>query len=246
LAQIRFGGQHRWLILAAIGALAAAALIGAWLPVRSSAKPPLGVFTSLPIVWNETSGPAEMLGTSEAPPWPRALLEARFRIVPLDTLLKLDRLDTLLIAQPRPFAPQENAALDAWVRGGGRLLLFADPMLTAPSRFAIGDPRRPQDIALLSPLLAHWGLSLRYDEAQPLGLREIAGSDLLVNLAGSWAKLPGGEADCRIEQAGLVANCRIGAGRALLVADAALFEAADDPSERANLLRNLGLRAFPL
>ncbi|WP_295525419.1 ABC transporter [Novosphingobium sp. Chol11] len=227
-----------------VAALAAAALIAASLPLRSGARTPLGVFTSLPLIWNETTGPAEMIGTHAAPPWPRTALETRFRLVPLDTLLKLDRLGDLLIAQPRPLAPQENVALDRWVRRGGHLLLFADPMLTAPSRFAIGDPRRPQDIALLSPILKHWGLSLNYDEAQPLGLREIAGSTLPINLAGHWTKRPGGEADCRIEQAGLVANCRIGAGRALMVADAALFEAAPDPAAQAGLLHTLATKAF--
>ena len=212
----------------------------------------LGVFTSLPIVWNEGSGVAEMLDERELPPWPRTALEARFRLYPINTLLKLDRLQNLLIAQPRPLAPQENVALDAWVRRGGHVLLFADPMLTAQSRFGIGDPRRPQDIALLSPILAHWGLELRYDEAQPLGLREIAGSklrlNLPVNLSGHWAAHPGADASCQIEQAGLVASCKIGAGRALLVADAALFELDPQPADaavrRAQALRALSIRAF--
>ena len=47
---------------------------------------------------------------------------------------------------------------------GGLLLLFADPLLTGESRYAIGDRRRPQDVALLSPILAHWGLELRFAE----------------------------------------------------------------------------------
>ncbi len=238
-------GSRRW---AALAALAALALLGSWFAPRPAitpaAKPALGVFTSLPIVWNEASGPAEMLGAHRPAPWPRTVLESRFRLAALDTLLALEPLGDLLIAQPRPLAPQENLALDGWVRRGGHLLLFADPLLTAPSRFAIGDPRRPHDIALLSPILAHWGLQLRFDETQPPGLREIAGSPLPIDLAGHWAKLPGGQADCRIEQAGLVAWCRIGAGRALLVADAALLEAAADAAVRAPLLRSLAHRAF--
>ena len=227
-----------------------------WLQARSPARPLLGVFTTLPIVWNEASSPAEMLDAHQPKPWPRTALEAEFRLLPLNTLLKLDHLQDLLIAQPRPFAPQENVALDAWVRGGGHLLLFADPMLTAHSRFALGDPRRPQDIALLSPILAHWGLELRYDEAQPLGVREIAESrlppnsplNLPVNLSGHWATHPGATARCQIEQAGLVASCKIGSGHVLLVADAALFE--PDPETdvavagHAEALRGLSIRAF--
>ena len=223
-----------------------------WLQARSPARPLLGVFTTLPIVWNEASSPAEMLDAHQPKPWPRTALEAEFRLLPLNTLLKLERLQDLLIAQPRPFAPQENVALDAWVRGGGHLLLFADPMLTAHSRFALGDPRRPQDIALLSPILAHWGLELRYDEAQPLGMRDIAGSalalNLPVNLSGHWAAHRGAAANCQIEQAGLVASCEIGAGRALLVADAALFDLDPEPdyaaARQAQALRALSIRAF--
>ena len=65
-----------------------------------------------------------------------------------------------MMIQPRPLSPQENVALDNWVAAGGRLLLFADPALTEDSAFAIGDRRRPQDVVLLSPILARWGLEL--------------------------------------------------------------------------------------
>ena len=51
------------------------------------------------------------------------------------------------------------------MRGGGRVLLFADPMLTRHSAFALGDRRRPQDVVLLSPILARWRLELQFDES---------------------------------------------------------------------------------
>lgn len=170
------------------------------------------------------------------------MLEERRRIVPLDTLLKAGSLADLLIAQPRPLEPAENVALDAWVRGGGHLLLFADPLLTSESRYALGDPRRPVDSVLLGPILTHWGLVLE----ETGGARESAGLPFPVKSPGELALLPGAPEDCRIEQAGLIAACRIGKGFALIVADAALLEPAAGPAaaRRARALRMLMRRAF--
>jgi hypothetical protein len=114
-------------------------------------------------------------------------------------------------------------------------------MLTADSTYALGDRRRPQDIVLLSPILARWGLELRFDEDQPAGehdaARESAGAALPVNLPGQFASRPGGhDARCAIVREGLVARCRIGRGRALIVADAALFEPSDADGKRAAAL----------
>lgn len=208
----------------------------------SPPPPPLGLFTSLPILWYEADGLSAQLAAPQAPHWALAVLEERRRLVPLDTLLQPAGLADIVIAQPRPLAPAENVALDAWVRAGGHLLLFADPLLTAESRFALGDPRRPQDTVLLSPLLAHWGLALR-EEA---GVRETAGTLFPVASPGSLVLLPGGPGDCRTMQAGLMAECRIGGGYALIVADAAVLEAASGPAAavRARALRLLMQRAF--
>ncbi|MCW1381268.1 GldG family protein [Novosphingobium sp. KCTC 2891] len=210
-------------------------------------RPALGLFTSLPILWNEAPDVAAMLAPASGPPhWARTALEQRYALVPLDTLTAPGKLRLLLMAQPRPLSPQENVALDGWVRGGGRLLLFADPMLTWESAFALGDRRRPQDVVLLSPILAHWGLELRFDEDQPPGLREIEGSTLPVNLAGHFALRAGGAegSRCRIVEAGFVADCAIGNGRALVVADAALLEPGDSAGSRKAALDGLLDRAF--
>lgn len=211
-------------------------------PARSQARPTLGVFTSLPVMWREADGLSAHLSANQQPTWVRAELEQRFAPRPLDTLLDLDGLRFLLLAQPRPLDPAENVALDRWVRAGGHLLLFADPMLTAPSRFPIGDRRRPQDVVLLSPILTHWGLDLSFDEDQPAGLREIAGSGLQVDLAGRFAPRPGGR--CLIVREGLVAACNIGRGRVLAVADAALLDGSDSSPWRAAALAGLIDEAF--
>lgn len=234
----------RKLALAGLLVVALAAVGFAISPRPEPKREPLGLFTSLPILWAEAPDVSGLLDQGREPLWVRQDLEAHYHLVPLDTLLAPGRVRLLLLAQPRPLSPQENVALDGWVRRGGRVLLFADPMLTWDSAFPIGDHRRPQDVVLLSPILSHWGLDLRFDESQPAGLREIAGSPLPVNLAGSLAIKPNGAGQCLITDAGLVAECRIGAGRVVVVADAALLEPDENARKAAPLLDSLLERAF--
>lgn len=202
------------------------------------ARPELALFTSLPIVMGETAEIRDLLADPPPPHWAKAVLEERARLVPVDALTGPLPARLMVVAQPRPLAPEENVALDEWVRGGGRLLLFADPLSTWESVFPVGDKRRPQDVALLSPILSRWGLELRYDEDQASGERVVA--ELPVNLPGSLATRPGGfEADCTLGDGGLVANCRIGKGRAIIVADVAVLEPAEDTAERRKALETL-------
>ena len=208
-----------------------------WLGHLRSAKgtEPIGLFTSLSILWSDNPDLAADLRGDQAPHWARTVLEQRGAIVPLDSLTgppghaPLDGLTKLVIAQPRPLSPLENVALDNWVQGGGHLLLLADPALTEDSAFAIGDPRRPQAVALLSPILGRWGLDLLFDDAQTLGeqSREVLGAGLPVNLPGHFAMR--GQANCRLWAGGLAVTCKIGKGRVVALADAAVLE-RDDPS----------------
>jgi hypothetical protein len=194
----------------------------------------LGLFTSLPILWAETGSVAGQLNAEHPPHWARAALADRSRITALDSLVdgagrsSLKGLPLIVMAQPRPLSPAENVALDDWVRGGGRLLLLADPALTAHSGFGLGDKRRPQAVVLLSPILTRWGLRLEMDDSQPFGERQVdlLGGQTLVNLPGQLA-LSGGDQTCRILAKGLAARCRIGRGHVLVIADAALLEEGD-------------------
>lgn len=203
----------------------------------------VGLFTSLPILWPETAGAADLL-KSDAPAahWAQGVLARRGALRPLDTLDSLGGIDLLVMAQPRPLSPQENVALDRWVRGGGKVLLLADPMLTAESAYAFGDRRRPEAIALLSPILARWGLVLHFDEAQPAGERmaPLFETEVPVNLPGQFATTGGG-VSCRIKAAGLAARCLVGKGQVVAFADAALLEdaPADDLPMRAAALDRL-------
>jgi hypothetical protein len=207
-------------------------------------KRTLGLFTSLPILWNEEETVAGHLDSAAPRPWVKAALERRFRLRPLDTLFQLDRVQLLLMAQPRPLSPHENVALDAWVRAGGRLVLLADPMATWPSAFPLGDRRRPQDAVLLSPILAHWGLRLVFDDEQSPALREIAGTNLPVRLAGKLEPVAQNGGSCHLEAAQVVAECRIGAGKALIIADSALLDPDLDGGQAQTVLYGFLDRAF--
>ena len=233
------------------------AALGVW--AVSSQKPAprqmLGLMSTLPIYWGEIAGMDEMIAGTAPPHWVRSALEQEYQLVPLDTLAgpggidSRATIDRVLLAQPRAFSGPENVALDNWVRGGGHVLLFADPMLTSHSRFPIGDRRRPQDVVLLSPILSRWGLELLFEENQPGGERvaQFETIELPVHLAGTFRKIPtspGARSDCELKAGGLIADCAIGQGRALIIADAAMLDqdAGGKPGEKA--LFALTTRAF--
>ena len=223
------------LALVAVGCQAAAdgaATPNAPASTGTSSRQKLGLMTTLPIFWGEASDVSEVVQGKTSAGWVREALEADFQIAPLDTLddHRLGGLDRLVLAQPRALTAAENLALDDWVRRGGRLLLFADPMLTGPSRYPIGDRRRPQDVILLSPILAHWALELTYDEEQEEGERrvEVKGVAVPVNLAGALRQRPGSK--CAIGAGGIVAECRLGRGKVTILADAAVLEEPEEGS----------------
>lgn len=243
-SRIRNGGYKLAILAGAIAvALAGWGLAGAGRP-----KPVLGLFTTLPIYWAETARMSEMLEPQARTGWARGALERRFELHPLDTLAapegktarSLGGVEFLLLAQPRALSPLENVALDDWVRAGGHVLVFADPMLTMDSRFAIGDKRRPQDVALLSPILGRWGLEMHFDPDQEGGERTIA-TDLApvpVHLAGTLHPVDGyptSTENCWIAYDRLFAQCAIGEGKATVIADAALFEEAEGAPREARV-----------
>jgi hypothetical protein len=215
--------------LLAAAALALAAAGCRAQPETGGPRPGLALMTSLPIYWGEAEDFQGLLASDAGAGWVRRALEAEYALHPLDTLepaaLAGHRL--LLLAQPRPLSPGENVALDEWVRGGGRVLIFADPLLTAHSHYPVGDKRRHQDVALLSPILARWGLELEFDEAATARQRSvtIAGTELPVGLAGRLRARTG--SGCELAGQGVIARCAVGRGRATVFADAAVLEESE-------------------
>jgi hypothetical protein len=185
-------------------------------------RPDVMLMSALPLMWSEL-GPLDPEGRPAAA---YHALEREFRIRPLDVLdaPSLGRGWLLLLAQSRALAPDEFVALDAWVRKGGRALILTDPMLLWPSELPLGDIRRPPAIGLLRPLLDHWGLALEPPRRHRAEVEHIAigGRDrrMILFAPGRFSKL--GRA-CAIHSRGFLADCRIGAGRALLIADADLM-----------------------
>lgn len=178
--------------------------------------------TSLPLVWGE-GGIGDILAQGDKSP-ALTLIESLAPVDPVDVIDvdMLARHHVLMLAQPRRLAPQELVALDNWVQSGGRLLMFADPLLVWPSNYPLGDNRRPVPVSLLDPLLDHWGLKLGNAEAggeaeQIVALR---GEKVVTMRPGHWLRL-----DPVCQKDGIVATCRIGEGRVIAVADADWLDA---------------------
>ena len=158
-----------------------------------------------------------------------ARLQKHYDIIPLDNFETWDRqkIDLLILAQPRALTPAELVIVDNWVRSGGRLLIFADPALQWGSLYPIGDKRRPLFTSLLSPLFSHWGveLVLPMTEQQEVILFDVNGLTLRTQTPGEWLEKAGGEGGvCEILDRRILADCKIGNGRALMVADADLLD----------------------
>lgn len=213
-----------------------------------SDRPRLGLMTSLPLYWSAGTGIAEFAAGEGEVPWQRQALERDFDLVPLDTLSPipgltddaaetdpLEGLSRLAIVQPRGLSPADNVALDEWVTGGGQLLLVLDPMLSGHYEFALGDPRRPVDTALIPPVVERWGLQVLFDaEQEPSRAVALDGLSLPVAFAGEVREIAGKSGDCDIAGDGVIAKCRVGEGRVIILADAAIFEHGDGHDHHGN------------
>ena len=182
-------------------------------PARApdKAKPELYLLTSLPLLWSENFGLDQ--------PGSPALeaLDGAYQVRPIDLPSQLPEGGLLLAAQPRALPAEELVALDEWVRRGGRILLLADPMLEWPSNLPLGDKRRPPTAYPDTGLLSHWGLALDAPEERGPRQSSVGGQVMLTASPGTVGRVRG---DCRIADRGAMAQCPIGKGRAIIIADA--------------------------
>ena len=202
--------------------------------VPDGSKPDMVLMTSLPLIWGET-GMDELLSGGAKPHPFYDMLQQSYDVTAVDSLAPGAVLQTpgkpdlLLLAQPRPLTPAELVAVDNWVRAGGRAIILADPMLLWDSRYPIGDKRRPQAVSLLTPLFRRWGLDYTFDEDADGGLVSIEAGPykVLGRGIGSFARAAqqdGAIADCAVADVPILARCRIGKGKAIILADADLLD----------------------
>jgi ABC-type uncharacterized transport system len=182
-------------------------------PAKAPDKPKAELFllTPLPIVWSESFG----IDQPGSPVLKR--LEQDYRVTPIDLPSTLPDGALLLAAQPRALPAEELVALDAWVRRGGRMLLLADPLLEWPSQLPLGDKRRPPITFADTGLLNRWGL--RLDAPDERGPKFRGGGHFPVVFISPGALLSNSE-HCSLSSAGVIAECRIGRGTAIVVSDA--------------------------
>lgn len=200
-------------VAVSVGILAAIAssMVHRQAPVSppTAGKPMLLLLTSLPLVFNEQMS-LEGGGSAAL-----ARLEQSYKVEPINVAdaasLKGRRL--LLMAQSRAQPAEALVALDRWVRGGGHLLLLADPKLEWPSERPLGDKLRPPPMFADTGLLKHWGLAL-----SNAGLASSGG--------------------CEVADQGLVARCRIGKGSATVIADADFINVEDPAAPGLDLISN--------
>jgi hypothetical protein len=226
--------RHRALLFivaaAVLSIVAAAALLsrGRAPPPARANKPPLLLLTSLPLLFNEDFS---LAGGSPA----LKRLETRYRVVPISVTdpPELGKGQLLLMAHPLAQPAEDLVSLDQWVRRGGRVLLLADPLLEWPSKRPLGDPLRPPPMFMDTGLLAHWGLRLDAPDQRGPAHRKLGGFDVLTVSPGSLS------GSCSISEDRLVAECRVGKGKAIVVADADLLDSDRLGREAAHNLDGL-------
>lgn len=177
-------------------------------------RPELLLLTSLPLLFGEDFS----LRQNGSPAL--SALETRYRVEPISVTNPSDlgKGRLLLMAHPLAQPAEDLVALDEWVKGGGRVLLLADPMLEWPSKRPLGDPLRPPSMFMDTGLLAHWGLRLDAPGERGPRAEKLGGYDVTTVSPGELF------GSCKISSDRLVAQCRIGKGRATVVADADLLE----------------------
>jgi hypothetical protein len=196
------------------------------LPRSDGTQPSLALLTSLPLVFGErmtlTGGGSKVLDA----------LERRYDVIPVATAdpSNLRQAPILFMAHALAQPAQTLVGLDHWVRAGGKLLLLADPALEWESERPLGDPLRASPMFPDTGLLGHWGLRLDAPEERGPTPREIAGRRVLTNSPGEL------HGTCMITEDRLIADCRIGKGRAIIIADADFLEAGSSTQENLDAL----------
>lgn len=217
----------------AISFLAVALLIGlvaafSWTKVNGGEdrlkprkeRPELLLLTSLPLAFGESFS----LDAAGSPVLDALESRYRVRIIATASPDALKGAKLLLMAHPLAQPAEDLVALDNWVRGGGKLLLLADPRLEWPDSRPLGDPTRPPSMFMDTGLLQHWGLRLDPPVERAERSSILAGQAMKTRSPGQF------QGNCEISADRIVATCRIGKGTVMLVADADFLDWTRDKS----------------
>ena len=149
----------------------------------------------------------------------RAALEERFALLGIAATgpEELAQGELLLMAHPRAQTAEHLVALDEWVRGGGRVLLLADPAFAVDGGPPTLGGDYPPPYFADTGLLGHWGVLLDGPLSYGAAELELAGETVTVRSPGRFEAV--GE-NCTLGADGFVADCALGDGRALILADA--------------------------
>ena len=223
--------------LAGLGAIAMAGTAAVMLFDREptalaprAERPMLALLTSLPLVFAESFS----IDAGGSPALAR--IEQRYTVRPIGVAdrASLAGHQLLLMAHPRAQPAEALVELDRWVRGGGRVLLLADPQLSWPSERPLGDRLRPPPQFADTGLLQHWGLTLAGSRED--GAVTVDGIAVQTVTPGTLVG-----SSCDILGDGLVARCRIGRGMATVIADADLLNARPSAADAEPTAANLDL-----
>lgn len=190
-------------------------------------KPVIALMTSLPVIWGEAASMTEIISGKAVPEPIYAHWQIRYKIEAVDSFETLPEsgTDLIILAQPNAMDPADIAAVDDWIRAGGRAIILTDPMLVWPTELPLGDARRPLATGLLSPLLSHWGLELLAPDDIGSEVVELELDDLVIVTAGIGTfglvdQADGSKGQCALSAGRVLAHCEIGDGQVILIADA--------------------------
>jgi len=229
-----------------VGAAFAVALSGALLAMSQSTygdapvdarkveRQPLALLTSLPLMFGERFG----LNAGSSPVV--GALSGRFDVkaIAVADAASLKPYGLLFMAHPRAQPAEALVDLDRWVRGGGRLVLLADPRLDWESGRGLGDRLRPPPDFADTGLLDHWGLTLEGPTADgPVSVD----ADGLEVLAFSPGRLTARDGQCSTSAGGFIARCRVDAGQVTVIADADFLNVSGAGALDGPTTRNLEL-----
>jgi hypothetical protein len=196
--------------------------VGRGYALRALTRPlQIATMTSLPFGFGEADI-AAVLQQQTGPPEIIAAVRPvmQLNLIDAPTPAALRGADLLLLAHPRAMSGEALVAIDAWVRAGGRAIVLADPISMWSIRHPVGDPRNGPFNTLLTPLLTHWGLTLEaYTGNNEANFVDIIDGPYRLSLehTGRFTRIT---PNCTLRADRHIAECRIGRGRALIIADA--------------------------